>query len=340
MLLEIKRTADKPWWWDHINPESLGCDLVHRPIVSREGRPSGVVSKGFVTLVLGCVKALQDARRMGCEYIFTIECDLTSFILAGLQTGLRLRRPRHVILQFIMREKTPALHSRLKYAFMKWCLSSVDSFICSSRRECRYYADTFGWADGRFRFLTLLTDPAHLAYGGKGEEPFFVAAGRTFRDYDTLLKAWDGLDTKLSIVSSRGSFDGRRLPPNVTIAYDLPLFELSELMSRSTAVVLPLEDRQISTGQSVMFQAMAMGKAVIASRVSGTEDYIDHMRTGILVPPNDVDALRSAIRSVAQDATLRERLGKAARAQVEATHMPVHYARGVQRVTMVSRNRL
>lgn len=58
---------------------------------------------------------------------------------------------------------------------------------------------------------------------------------------------------------------------------------------------------------------MRMGRAVIASRCLGAEDYIQHGETGLLVEPESVDDLEQAIKMLWNDSGLRERLGQAAR---------------------------
>lgn len=61
---------------------------------------------------------------------------------------------------------------------------------------------------------------------------------------------------------------------------------------------------------NVVIEAMCLGKAVIASRISGTPEQIAHMESGILVEPMDVHGLAEAIRLVADDEDLRRRLGR------------------------------
>ena len=58
---------------------------------------------------------------------------------------------------------------------------------------------------------------------------------------------------------------------------------------------------------------MAHGRPVVASAVGGLKDAVEHERTGLLVPPGDPAALRAAIERLLTDATLRARLGAAAR---------------------------
>ena len=60
-------------------------------------------------------------------------------------------------------------------------------------------------------------------------------------------------------------------------------------------------------------EAMAHGRPVVASAVGGLLDAVEHERTGLLVPPGDAAALRAAIERLLADATLRARLGAAAR---------------------------
>lgn len=66
-----------------------------------------------------------------------------------------------------------------------------------------------------------------------------------------------------------------------------------------------------------LLEAMACGKACIATRVAGSEDVIEDGASGLLVPPQDAAALRSAIERVIGDAEFRRRLGAAARRRIE-----------------------
>lgn len=68
---------------------------------------------------------------------------------------------------------------------------------------------------------------------------------------------------------------------------------------------------------NAVLEAMAVGLPVVATAVGGTPELIAHGRTGLLVPPRDPVALSVAIASVASDAELRERLGTAARREVQ-----------------------
>jgi glycosyltransferase involved in cell wall biosynthesis len=330
-VVAVTRSAAPPWWWPHVEWASLACDADYWPVVLPAGRPRRLLSAEFLSMCRQIVAALTRARRERHAYVFTFECDWSTFLIAAIQTALFMRRPRHVVLQFIMREPTPGLASRVKYAVMGWCFRSVYRVVCSARRECVYYERVFGWPAGTALFVPLHTDPAYLERSGEPAGDFAIAAGRTFRDYATLLAAVEGTQVPLVIVASPAALEGAVVPAGVEVRYDLPGQELAALIARSAVVVVPLRSREISIGQSVLLEAMAMGKAVVVTRVPGTEDYVEHMETGWLVPPGDPAALRDALTTLVADPALRTRIGEAARRRVLSHYLPRHYAADVAR---------
>jgi glycosyltransferase involved in cell wall biosynthesis len=66
-----------------------------------------------------------------------------------------------------------------------------------------------------------------------------------------------------------------------------------------------------------MLEAMASGRAVVASSVGGIPETIVDGGNGLLVPPRDERALAGALAQVLGDAALRARLAGAARATIE-----------------------
>ena len=239
---------------------------------------------------------------------------------------------KHIILQFIMREKEPTLRSRLKYIFMRLLLSSINTAVCSSTGEVSYYAGVFNWKEGRTKYVPFHTDPQFLQVPGNENEGYILTAGRTFRDYKTFFDAVRGIDHGVIVVASPWNTNKINIPENVSIKYDITMAELTELVQKSKIVVIPLEDRKISIGQSVFLQAMAMGKAVIATKTVGTQDYIDQGENGILVPPKDSRAMRKAIEYLLGNEKERIRIGQNAREKVKKAYLPGHYAENVKRL--------
>ena len=67
---------------------------------------------------------------------------------------------------------------------------------------------------------------------------------------------------------------------------------------------------------NVLLEAMAVGLPVVASRVSGIPELVQHRRNGLLVEPDDAAALADAIDELISDASLAAFLGRNARTTV------------------------
>jgi glycosyltransferase involved in cell wall biosynthesis len=93
--------------------------------------------------------------------------------------------------------------------------------------------------------------------------------------------------------------------------------EVPALLATSDAFVLP----SLFEGTPLaLLEAMAAGKAVVTSAISGTDELVADEETGLLVPAGDPDALAAALRRVVTDHELRGRLGAAARRHAVAEH--------------------
>lgn len=68
-----------------------------------------------------------------------------------------------------------------------------------------------------------------------------------------------------------------------------------------------------------VLEAMAMGKAVIASDVDGTREAVTHQENGWLVPAKNPEALAAAIARIASDAMLRKQLQRTAMHTIRST---------------------
>jgi glycosyltransferase involved in cell wall biosynthesis len=86
--------------------------------------------------------------------------------------------------------------------------------------------------------------------------------------------------------------------------------ELHELYARAAVVACP--SRREGFGVACL-EAMAHGRPVVATRVGGLLDLVVDGETGIVVPPRDPAALRSALDRLLADPDLRRRLGMAGR---------------------------
>ena len=177
---------DKPWWWKHLALDDGKCRLDYIRLVYRDRFSQDIATAEIPVVMLRVLRQLLRWRKQ-YSHVFTVELDLVGFSIAFWQTVTGMRRPRHVIIQFIMRERQPTVRSRAKYALMRFLFRSVHRVVVSSALELEYYRGAFGWPDRKLVFVPVLTNPELLERTPVDEDDFVVAAGRTFRDYDTLV---------------------------------------------------------------------------------------------------------------------------------------------------------
>ncbi|HEV8122347.1 MAG TPA: glycosyltransferase family 4 protein, partial [Candidatus Polarisedimenticolia bacterium] len=78
-----------------------------------------------------------------------------------------------------------------------------------------------------------------------------------------------------------------------------------------------------------LFEYMAMGRGIVASRLEQIEQVLEDGRSALLVPPGDEAALSRALLKLVDDAALRARLGAAARARACERHTWEVHVRGI-----------
>lgn len=150
--------------------------------------------------------------------------------------------------------------------------------------------------DGDFiLFVGALTDKKGIhvlldAYVGLTDPPPLVLIGSTWRDTPT------------------------EFPRNVTVLHNWSHEAVMSAWKRCIIGVTPSIWQEPSP--TVVIEAMAMGRPVIAARIGGMPEQVIDGVTGFLVPPGDVSALRQAMAQLLNDPELRHRMGQAAQQKV------------------------
>jgi glycosyltransferase involved in cell wall biosynthesis len=88
-------------------------------------------------------------------------------------------------------------------------------------------------------------------------------------------------------------------------------------LSRSFDIMVMPSVYESETFGVAAIEASASGVPVVASRVGGVPEAVLHEKTGLLVPPRDVEALAQACVRLIDDANLRREMGLAGRRFVE-----------------------
>lgn len=240
----------------------------------------------------------------------------------GLLCAL-LRVPSKQILTevFLDAARPDSLGWRVKTALFRLVARRALGLLTNSSAEVALIARRFGLPENRLRFVpmhTTIAEPQAVAEN----DGSVLSIGRTLRDLDALVAAARRVAAPFVVVAGAADRMPEPLPAHVRVLRDVPLAEGHALMRRAAIVVIPLLPAERSTGQVVLFEAMALGKPVVATRAVGTTDYVRDGVNGLLVEPGDAGALAEAIERLLRNPDLARRLAAVALEDCRTRWMP------------------
>ncbi|MEO8285773.1 MAG: glycosyltransferase family 4 protein [Chloroflexota bacterium] len=148
--------------------------------------------------------------------------------------------------------------------------------------------------------------------------PLFVGALGRHKGVDVLLEAWSLLSDPdmppLVMIGAPWADTPKEFPAGVQVYTDWPHDAVMEAWRKSAFGLAP--SVWPDPCPTVVMEAMAVGKPVIASRIGGLPDLVNDSETGFLVPPADPAALAAAMKRLLDDPSLREHMGQAGKLKV------------------------
>jgi len=224
--------------------------------------------------------------------------DRASNIFSMIQ-GLFGKKIHHIMLNCLWTIPKTRMFKILRQKNLEISLLGVDKFAVSATHETEGYYKIFNLPKDKFTYIPYYFTPA--ASRPKVTEGNYIFSGGhpSYRDYDTLLKAVEGLDIQCKIATQLPEhFSRMKIPSNVYISY-MPEKEYFRCMAECKMVIVPLrKDHFRSTGQRTYLNAMLMGKPIIVCDDKGAYDYIDNGNDGIIIPPCNAEALKKTIKRV------------------------------------------
>jgi sugar transferase (PEP-CTERM/EpsH1 system associated) len=219
----------------------------------------------------------------------------------------------------------------------------VQRYIAVSREIESWLADTVGIPPAKIRQIYNGVDSVKFAPARAGREalpaPGFAAAdsivigtvGRmeTIKDQLTLARAFVRLSALAPDLAPRLRLvmvgDGSLREPARALLAEARLAERAWLPGERGDIPVLLRGLDIFALPSryegisnTIVEAMASGLPVVATRVGGNAELVVEGETGMLVPPEDADAMAEALRGYVASRERRLAHGAAGRAQVEA----------------------
>ncbi|TMQ49666.1 MAG: glycosyltransferase family 4 protein [Candidatus Eisenbacteria bacterium] len=145
---------------------------------------------------------------------------------------------------------------------------------------------------------------------------------KPWHDLENLVRAVAGLGvrtpSRLVLVGDgprRSAVLAAALSSGVEVAHlpHVPHEDVPAVFALCDAVVVPYASEEAYFSPLKLAEAMSSGRSVVASATGPCMRLIRHGEDGLLVPPGDSAAMAAALRRLALDPDLRERLGAAAR---------------------------
>ena len=120
------------------------------------------------------------------------------------------------------------------------------------------------------------------------KEKYILSIGRSNRDYDFLINSWNNINCELVIISDKYKKD--KLPNNVKIIDTISGEEQYPYIMNAEAIILPIQNPKISSGETVLLGSMSFKKIVIVTKPSVIADtYIINKENGLIINKDEIE---------------------------------------------------
>ena len=319
----------------HRNPSILTNLTFHESQTWREAVTT-ICRKGESPDHLGAFRQALRLLRRRSRFDVVVTLAPRPSLVYGLLCGLLHLPSKQIMTEVFLDMPRPrSFHWRIKTALFGWISRRALGILTNSSAEVGSMARRFGLPVGKLRFVPMYTT-IESPCRSPDNDGYVYSVGRTLRDFDTLLQAAPHFQAPLVLVAGPDDRIPLPVPAGTHVLRDLPREKSLEKMRRAAVVVVPLLPTERSTGQVVLFEAMALGKPVVATRVAGTVDYIRDGENGLLVEPGDAVTLGNTVNRVLQDSDLANRLGSTALADCLTTlNLEAHAAHKIEAIRLL-----
>ena len=216
---------------------------------------------------------------------------------------------------------TPLLRSATprKLRWYRRLYASVDRVFVLSSSQVAATAERLALPVERVRFLHFGVDAETFTPADAVDGDYVLVAGRDrSRDWSTVFEAARRTHLPFKVLARPNDLRGLEAPANVEVLGYRPFEEYRRLLLGARLVLVAVTPQEYPTGQTVLLEAMAGGKATVVTATPALQDYLTG-DNAVTVEPADPASLCAAVERVAADADLRQSLGRAGRRFVEQT---------------------
>lgn len=272
---------------------------------NRSSRLERIITRPNLARFRACWNCARDARRHRADLLIT-HLPRTTCWVAVFCWLLRVRTP-HIAFSFNF---TDLPGPTLRW-IMTRSLRRVSRFVVFSSQERMLYSRHLSQPLDRFDYLPWsMTVPVPSP-----DEPLLVdgyvsVVGSEGRDLDVLYEAARRCPgVRFAVVSRLVTAEDPR-PDNVVVFPQLSQAECWNIIQFSRFSVVPLRSRDTNCGHITVVASHLLGRAVIATRTIGLEDYVHDGSDGITVTAGSVEEVVDAVERLWGDPESAEALGR------------------------------
>lgn len=221
----------------------------------------------------------------------------------------------HVMLTCWLAESCQYM-SDLQLRSIRRSMPSVSRLAVFSANQVPILRDYFALEPERISAVAFGVDTEYYApaavNGTVGGGGVVAVGGDSRRDYATLAEAVRIADVPLTLVCYPRNLADIDLPSQTRLLSGIPHSEYRRLLLSADLVVTPTVAPAYPSGQSVVLEAMSMGRATLTTDSPAMREYVRDGVDGVLVPPREPDQMAQLMKQLLTDSARRQALGDAA----------------------------
>jgi glycosyltransferase involved in cell wall biosynthesis len=195
---------------------------------------------------------------------------------------------------------------------------NIDLVYCFSENQVPILVDVLGGDPARVRFVPFgIDDETFAPTMGPGGEYILVVGRDRGRDWPTTFSAVRDIGLPVKVCCRPSDIAGLDVPSNVDLVGYVERDQYRRLLGDALAVLVVTRPVLYPSGQSVLLEAMAMGKAVLVTDTPALRGYFRDGETALAAPASDAGRIRERLLELVGDDRMRARLGEAGRVAVE-----------------------
>lgn len=253
------------------------------------------------------------------NYDLIVSHGMQSAVVLSLWRRIFKTNAKHIV--FDIGSFNSATECGFALKLMQFTSKSIDGVIYHTSSQLKYYKKFFPWIVDKSEFIRFGTDleffdPVDLKESSD-KDSYMICVGYSKRDWDTLVKAYQKIDTNIKLRLVGHVEEKYKSIVGVEQIPFIPIRDMINQIYNAKFSVLPLESFNYSYGQMTLMQQMALGKCVLAARVPSLVDYIEDGKTAIMYEPKNIEDLAKKMQQLINSSKLVNKVALSGKSYLE-----------------------